>query len=146
MCPSQPRALVAVWPKAGRHSRTWESVPGNTALPHPWGTLAVCYQFFSVHPSDAVRAGMRQWGQGLLSLRAPVWFRDPGELTGMPFRAGFIKGANHWKIWVSRTGKVSGCPHLLPALSYITDLMASQYLVEIELRVFLFRQSLQATK
>ena len=63
----------------------------------------------------------------------------------MPSRVGFIKGTNDTIIRVSHIYQVAISTFFLPlGLSLI--LMASLYLVKIELRVSLFRQSPQATK
>lgn len=63
----------------------------------------------------------------------------------MPSRVGFIKGTNDTIIRVSHIYQVAISTFFLPlGLSLI--LMASLYLVKIELRVSLFRQSLQATQ
>lgn len=114
----------------------------------PLGPLTVCYPLFSLHPRDVVRAGVRRWGQGLYVLEPQCVLGTPGELTGHLGRALWKAGANHRTIWLSRTGtgKVRGCAlSFLPVVLSLI-LLASQYLVEIELRVFLFRQSLQATE
>lgn len=109
-CSSQPWALLAIWTNAGRGSRAWESVSWGPHLASSQGTLALLSAFPLPIPGVLSGAGMRRWGQGLLDVRAPVCCRNYGDLAVLPFRAGFIEGTNHTTIWVSHTGKVSGCP------------------------------------
>lgn len=90
------------------------------------------------------------WGQGLLCIKPQCVLGTTGNPLSTPFRAGVMAGTNYNKPGFTQ-GKVSGCPHPLPFLILFnflvlsTDFKASQNLVKIGLRVYLFRQS-RATK